>query len=267
MFGNMNLPAFQYGPSDMLKDYKSISFQVGDERVNIAVNEYRNNDHKLFPDPKKNGTQDALIVKDGLLSLDYATILQRAGGPQAFVSVFVGKGSPASIATVLTLFYDYSEKFIAHFGKGVGPRRKCADWLADKHLSWQDTLQNISNEFIGLDCNGFVGNWLAAADGSLGLKPDTPPRYFRKPHKTLRAKVDDIQLGDVVTWASGVHVAAIDDVPDAGNQNFYICQSAGGGPRRNAYTIKVSSPGKFRLSGGYPAGDVGGEVLISSPWH
>ncbi len=266
MFGSINLKAFQYSPNEMLADFKAIKFQVGGESVSIAVNKYRNNDHKNYPSAAKHGTQDALDVKNALLSLDNPAILARAGGASEYVGVFVGKGTPEGITKVLTMFHDYADKFVARYGKGGGPRRKCADWLADPHLSWQDTLQNISNEFIGLDCNGFVGNWLKRADPALRMHANTPIPFYLQKRKTPRKKVDDVLIGDVIVWTHNGHIAVIDDQPGPTSDKFIICQSAGGGPRRNEYSIRVSSPGRFLLSGGYPAGDVPGEVRIFSLW-
>jgi hypothetical protein len=267
MFGIANYATTDYFPSDMLSDFKDIEFFTGGTRCKVEVDHYRNNNAAMFPTAAKGGTEDALVVKDALLGLDYHNVLARAGGASRYVSVFVGKGSPDAIGDVLTLLYDYSDKFIARYGKSSGPARKCANWLADDKLSWEDTMQKITSEFIGLDCNGFVGNWAQKADHALKLEPNTPPRGFYDRHKTVRKAVDEIQAGDVVVWTNFCHIAAIDTESGAGSPKFMMCQSAGGGPRINEYSIAVSSPGRFRLSGGFPAGDVPGEVYIFSLWH
>jgi hypothetical protein len=267
MFGIANLATNDYYPSDMLSDFKDIEFYCDGTLVSVAVDHYRNNNAAQFPSAAKGGTEDALVIKDALMSLDHGNILARAGGASRYVSVFVGKGSPDAIGDVLTMLYDYSDKFIARFGKSSGPARKCANWLADDDLTWEETMQKITSEFIGLDCNGFVGNWAQKTDHSLKLEPGSPPRGFFDRHKTIRKSVDDITAGDVVVWANFCHIAAIDGEAGGGSPLFNMCQSAGGGPRINEYSIRVSSPGKFRLSGGYPAGDVGGEVYIFSLWQ
>jgi hypothetical protein len=267
MLGLMHLASqSMYWPRDMLRDFKNIRFQVGGQAISISVNQYRNNDRVAFNTPAKGGTQDAMVVKNALLSLDGAKILTRAGGASPYYSVFSGKASPESIATVLAMFHDYSDKFVARYGKTAGPARRCADWLADKHLSWQDKLQKISDGFIGLDCNGFVGNWLRRTDPVLKIGAETPVPSFFGRRKSQRKAIEDILAGDVVVWAHGLHVAVIDQEAPGG-AHYHICQSAGGGPRRNEYVVRVSSPGKFRLSGGFPAGDVPGEVHICSLWH
>ena len=64
-----------------------------------------------------------------------------------------------AIGDVLTLFYDYSDKFIARYGKSSGPARKCANWLADDKLSWSDTMQKITSETIGMLCTPTRAIW------------------------------------------------------------------------------------------------------------
>ena len=171
-----------YYPSDVLDLYKNMQFTVGGDSVSIAVNRYRNNDAGVHPTAADGGTQDALSIKDALMSLDSGNIWSRAGGTVSYVDVFTGKGSPEAIAAVMKCFYDYSDRFIKAFGKDPKgtPRRKCADWMADPDTSWQDALQAISNEFIGLDCNGFVGNWLKKIDHAL-LLGTGPARGLQPP--------------------------------------------------------------------------------------
>ncbi len=257
-----------YYPSDMLDLYKNMKFSAGGESVSIAVNQYRNNDAGAHPSAAKGGTQDALSIKDALMSLDSTNIWSRAGGAVSYVDVFTGKGSPKAIAAVMQCFCDYSDRFIAKFGKDREgtPRRKCADWLADPNSSWQDTLQAISNEFIGLDCNGFVGNWLKMIDHSLLLGPQQGPRDVYNRRRVTRKAVIEVQYCDVVVWADFSHIAAINMASAVGEPHFDMCQSAGGGPRMNDYLIQASSSSTFRLSGWIPAKDVAGPVYIISPW-
>ncbi|MCI0654151.1 MAG: hypothetical protein L0Y38_05310 [Methylococcaceae bacterium] len=258
-----------YYPSDMLDLYKNMKFAVGGELVSIAVNRYRNNDAGSHPSAAEGGTQDALSIKDALMSLDSANIRSRAGGTVSYVDVFTGKGSPEAIAAVMKCFYDYSDRFIKAFGKDkIGtPRRKCADWLADPNTSWQDALQAISNEFIGLDCNGFVGNWLKKIDHALLLGPQQSPRDVYNRRRVVRKSAIEVQYCDIVVWVDFSHIAAINMASAAGEPHFDICQSAGGGPRMNDYIIRAApSGGTFTLSGGIPASDVAGPVYIISPW-
>jgi hypothetical protein len=265
-------PGFSYSPSpgDMLDAYKNVQVDLGATQVSISVNQYRNNDARAHPSAAGGGTQDALAVKDALLSLATGEILGRAGGAQAYVDVFTGKGSPSAIAQVMRLFVDYSDRFISKFGRSSGAPRKCADWLARRNqTTWQDILQTISNAFIGLDCNGFVGNWLNLADYSLKLGPQNGPRTVYNQRKVKRTTIDEIEAWDIVVWADFGHIAAINGAAPGGVPKFNLCQSAGGGPRMNEYSILVPPPGTtgtFKLSGGLAAGDVPGSVFVVSLW-
>ena len=253
-----------YWPSDMLSDYKNIRLTVEGVSVSVAVNCYRNNGHAL----EKGGTQEAIVVKDALLRAGGAkTVLARCGGPQQYFAVFSGKGAPAAIAQVMLCFHEFAGKFIDQNKNGTGPGKKCAAWLADDNLSWQDTFQNISNAFLGLDCNGFVGNWMQQTEPTFKLGPQNGPKEFYSHRKHVRTTVDSIEYWDVVIWANFSHIAVIENTAGAGLPRFDMCQSAGGGPRLNEYAFAVSSPGKFRMTGGIPKSDVAGEVFVISHWE
>ena len=255
-------------PSGVLDRFKDMSVQAGGENVSVAVNKYRNNDGGSHPTPGDGGTQDAIKIKDALMGLAMGDVLARAGGAQSYVDVFTGKGSPEGIAAVMVLFHDYSDKFIERYKKSGGATRVCADILANPDMTWQATLQAISDEFIGLDCNGFVGNWLKSCEPNFRLGPQNGPRQVYDKRKTQRNSVDEIEYWDVVVWANFSHIAAVDGVSGGGLPKVNVCQSAGGGPRMNEYTILQAAPGMFQLSGGGvdPAWEVGGGVYIVSLW-
>lgn len=254
-----------YYPEDMLKAFKAIAVNAAGTPVTISVNKYRNNDAANYKSPDKGGTQDALKVKDALMSLGMKDVLARAGGPNAYVGVFVGKGSPEAIGAVMETLVDYSERYIERYKKSSGVLKKVADWLADENLSWQATLQNVCDEVVGLDCNGFVGNWVRHRDNTSKIGPNTRPRdVFDMRKKTKRRKIDDIQPKDVIVWANYSHIAAVDWRPTSEAPKFNICQSAGGGPRLNEYLLRLSSDGAFTLQRPDPKGDVGGAVHIIS---
>ena len=80
-------------------------------------------------------------------------------------------------------------------------------------------------------------------------------------------KVEQIEEKDIIVWANMSHVAAIDSFVDRDLHKVRICQSAGGGPRINEYTIVPLGNGTYRLQGGIPKWDVPGPVLISSLWE
>lgn len=258
-----------YGPKSMLHYFKHIPATIDGTAMTFSVNHYRNNNANQHPTAEKAGTQDALKIKDALLGLVGKTGLQKAGGASAFVGVFTGKGSPDAIAVVLTMFYDHRDKFIARYGKMPAgtPQRKTADWLADPNLSWHDTLQAICDEFIGLDCNGFVGNWLALCDPSLKIGPNTRPIDVKAKAKAVRRHLDEIEAWDVMVWHAGIHIAAIDEPSSSSDSKFWICQSAGEGPIRHEYVLVEHKGSVFTKTGGpVPKAEVGGTFEVISLW-
>jgi len=250
------------GPDEMLDAYNDIRVSAGGEQVVLQVNAYRNLSRGAA---SNGGCDDALLVKDALRQVA-PDVWTRAGGSVSYMDVFTGKGSPEAIAGVMQAFYDYSDRFIKTFPKGNNPVGRCSTWLGDDDLSWQDSLQNICHEFIGLDCNGFVGNWLKRCDPSLKLTQNSVPRDVYNARRLTRQTVSEIGYWDIVVWADFSHIAAILDEGGGGSPRFYVCQSAGGGPRCNLYEIAAVSPGVFQLRGGIPQKDVGGNVYVVSPW-
>ena len=257
-------------PSDMLGYYKKMRVMAGGSLVTISVNKYRNNDSGTHPSPQEAGTQDALKVKEALFGLNAADVVARAGGSSNYYNVFTGKGSPKAIGAVLSTFADYADKFVAKFGKksyeDSYPEKLTADLLGDSNLSWQDTLQAICDEFIGLDCNGFVGNWLLRADSSLALTEQSSPGIVKGKGRKKRMHLDEIEEWDVVIWHNNVHVAAIEQRGSAATK-FLMCQSAGDGPTMQEYMLRETAPGVFAKSGGAnPKSEVGGNVEVYSLW-
>lgn len=252
-----------YMPSDMLADFKDISVVADGNQVSVSINRYKNAGHS-----DSAGCADALVIKDNLVQLGSAAILSRCGGGQAYVDVFTGKGSPEGIAAVLTTLADYSGQFIRRYKGAGGPTKKIVDWLSDDSLAWDETLQNVCDTFLGLDCNGFAGNWLKKCDYTLRIGPNTRIQDILAARKVARTSIDEIEYADVIVWTNLSHVAAIDDVPVEGVAKVNICQSAGGGPRINEFVVNQSSPGIFTLVGSsdWASRNVPGQVQIFSPW-
>ncbi len=258
-------------PSDMLKRYKNLKVMAGGSAVTVSVNRYRNNDAKSHPSPDGGGTQNALKVKNALLGLNYTDVVARAGGALDYVNVFTGKGSPEAIKAVLETFANYADKFVAKYGNRTYEAdyavKLTADLLGDPALSWQDTLQAITDEFIGLDCNGFAGNWLKKADVGLKLTEQSDPGTVRRAAKTKRMHLDEIDEWDVVIWQNNSHIAVIERPTWPRSSKFWMCQSAGDGPTMQEYVFTESAPGLFTKTGGAnPRSEVGGNVEVFSVW-
>ncbi|MCW5966120.1 MAG: hypothetical protein KIT83_18930, partial [Bryobacterales bacterium] len=108
---------------------------------------------------------------------------------------------------------------------------------------------------IGLDCNGFVGNFtkqrgMMAADGHFG--PNTEPNVFAA-RGLKRDKIEDIQIRDVFLWpGSSQHIAIVDWVWGLDNW-FYVTESAsslGGLDSRWYQFTGKSSYGNTMVKGG-----------------
>src|SRR5262245_57654194 len=119
MFG-LGYTADVYYPEELLDEYHSLSVPGG----TVRVNKYRCS-RKDY-----GGTADAEEIKDGFIGASKSKIIQEAGGARSYVGVFVGKGSPETIARVLTLVHGYKDAFVSKYSKAGGNRGSCAALLA-----------------------------------------------------------------------------------------------------------------------------------------
>jgi hypothetical protein len=100
---------------------------------------------------------------------------------------FTGKGTPEVIADVLRL----AEAF-GLVGNTVA------------------AMQTYCDDYIGLDCNGYVGNYLKR-EGSLLVGPSTSanaPSFM--PEIRRLSRLEDVKYRSVLCWKSAGHVAIID---------------------------------------------------------
>lgn len=110
-----------------------------------------------------------------------------------------GKGSPDEIRTVLQL--------VAHYGLGD---------YSNYEVDAGTKLNSYCEKYIGLDCNGFAGNF-ARLTGS-ALEPNSPVSAFSDSTGVHRhSKVDKIQPGDAIVeepeGAWWPHVALVQSAP------------------------------------------------------
>jgi hypothetical protein len=257
-------------PSDVLGRYQKIRVTASEgATATIAIRRYRNNDAASHPTPAKSGTQDAIKIKDALMGVAPGAIA-KAGGAQNYVNVFTGKGSPAAVAGVLQAMVDYADPFIKKHLKSSYPYSFVAEQMDDPSLSWEEALQNIADEFLGLDCNGFVGNWILLCDKTLKLTEQSNPPVVKNAAKKRRMTFSEIEEWDVVIWDNMSHIAVIQQPSfDPASGKATMIQSAGEGPISHEYIFAESSPGSglFNKAGGGPAGkEVPGPVRVYSLW-
>lgn len=96
----------------------------------------------------------------------------------------------------------------------VGP--KSGDAAAD--------LNAVYARYLGLDCNGFAGNWSYENNGAVG--PSTPVSDWAAASrvKFQRKSLPAVCKGDVIQYKNANHVAVIADV-DAGTGRIYVVES------------------------------------------
>ena len=248
-------------PEGMLFMYKNIECSVGGGVATVSVNKYRNAKHGAAD---KGGCNHALELRMGLLGVAPNTI-RIAGGRY---DVFTGKGSPWGIAHVLEDFYTYSDAFIAKYrgDKPGTPTGKCARILEDDTTTWEQTLQAICDEYFGLDCNGFAGNWLRIVQPDFKLTPDDQSNDIlrKRPNATFRTRLEDVEYWDVMCYVGNEHVATINQRGSTASR-FFVCQSAGGGPRMNELGIIQVSQKVFKLAAPTPQ-DIGNNFYIVNLW-
>jgi hypothetical protein len=193
-----------------------------------------------------------------------------AGGAQNYVNVFTGKGSPAAFAGVFQAMVDYSDSFIKKYLKSSYPYSFVAEQMDDSSLSWEEALQNIADEFLGLDCNGFVGNWILLCDRTLRLTEQSNPPVVKNAAKKRRMKFEEIEEWDVVIWDNMSHIAVIQQRNlDPATGKVTMIQSAGEGPISHEYIFTQGAVGSGlfnKTGGGPPQKEVGGAVRVYSLW-
>jgi hypothetical protein len=170
-----------------------------------------------------------------------------------------GKGSPEDIATTLGLVAWY----------GLGPY---IDYTKDT----QQKLQDYVDKYIGLDCNGFAGNYARRCKSS--LTGNSHISLFSPP-KLRRRSVDEIRPGDAIVWCpkkvirqvvvkdkngnshteekeidNWPHVAIVDD---AGGDRLYVVESS----------ADVGADGLTESSYALTAPATGSDVFHVTPWR
>lgn len=121
--------------------------------------------------------------------LSNAEVLRKL--PTLMVHVHTGKGSPEEIATALHLisrYKLYDPKFASDPAAGV---------------------RDYCDKYLGLDCNGFVGNY-ARAIGKNKV-PNTLIQQYA-PVEARRKRIEDVQANDVLVWTDFSHIAVIHSV-------------------------------------------------------
>jgi hypothetical protein len=205
MFG-MPYVASVYYPSNLYDLYRDIHLDC-DGPVTVAVQRYRNRNHT-----DASGTKNAVQVMWALDKISQGQARRAVGTNQAWVDVFTGKGAPVNIATALEQLYRFRKTFIdAHRNpKAVDPDAyACAQMLREYEGRPAAMMKEACWRYVGLDCNGFVGNFVAAVKPKAG-NPQIKPKQYYDARAATRATADQVDTMDLLVWANFSHIAIVD---------------------------------------------------------
>jgi hypothetical protein len=151
-----------------------------------------------------------------------------------FVDVFTGKGMPDAIAKCLRLAARH--RVYCHAGPGAG---------AGAGLDAAAGIRQVADSYVGLDCNGFVGNWARMAGVRHATAQRAPLDWLS--HTRVRRRLEDVSPFDVLVWANGCHIAVLEncDAPTASARRRHaeVAESSTGGIQLHPYVIRtVSTP-------------------------
>ncbi|WP_299478187.1 hypothetical protein [uncultured Roseibium sp.] len=154
--------------------------------------------------------------------------------------------------------------------KDVEEKGKIKRLYFDKMSDRAALQQMVQDRFFGMDCIGFVANfliWVGEWDKYHGVSPRKYPQHVAK------INIDDItevKPLDFMVW--GGHVAIVDWVweqMEGKRARIDMCQSSSGGPQCNEYVILRQTNGKginggreFMIDGGTPSPPVRGQFTI-----
>ncbi len=216
-----------FPPYSMIDRYANLTVETDDGTFSATIDEYRCVKKFTFG---ARGCDDALDVKDGFLGLGAA---RDFGGAVNLVDCFTGKASPETFEQGLAAVYKHRRAFIAKYdnSRSSEPRRRGVGILKSVDAGM---LARFAREFMGLDCNGFVGNYLKRFSPLGGLGPQHDPGQWYKTIKTLgpvrfRKQVSEFQIGDALVSTVKAHIGVIDeptmpgmvDIAQSGGRLFY----------------------------------------------
>jgi hypothetical protein len=146
-----------------------------------------------------------------------------SGAPKVTVNliqdVYTGIGTPKEIIRAL--------QFVAYLYDQRGRFEKAEGLMARYFLGgdpWGDKRMDLwrhCKSYIGLNCNGFVGNY-ARRIGVAGRSPSIGALDYAPANKR-RTSLGAIRANDVLVWTNGNHIAIIDRLNPGGS--FTVAES------------------------------------------
>ncbi|MBI1895198.1 MAG: hypothetical protein HYZ57_13210 [Acidobacteria bacterium] len=192
--------------------------------------------YSFFPKRAKesdSGISDASPVR---LDCSWAPLV---GFPlPAFQTGFGGKGTPGLLRQMIQLISYWRAYLVYIQGKTVA------------------SVPEIVSRYLGVDCNGFVGNYLARKFPGLGVDPNNPEETYRNKARyggVIRTSPKELQADDIIIFEG--HIAIIDSVSSRASDHA-MCRVSesrsarvkNGGPQTNELRIELTA-GKFSVPG------------------
>ena len=118
-----------------------------------------------------------------------------------FMTSFCGKASPEMLGDMIQLIAYWRYWRINKDNKSVVP------------------VPFIVSDYLGVDCNGFIGNYLQTKYAGNSLGPSsTEYTYHSKGKKTRRKRFQDIRMDDVIVFEGYHHVSLVQELVDLGRR-------------------------------------------------
>jgi hypothetical protein len=208
-------------PADYAENYLHFAPELYDGVVEVPIDKYLNagitGKNDKTPHPNDYRANRAIGEKDQLLGAIKQDLKIHGHIPPLF--------------QVEGYLFKLLDVVMPFFGKGSPSNLRDVFWLASKYKRvTAATARDYSTKYLGLDCNGFVGNFW-------GINPSTPIESY---DKNRRRQFDDVDVGDALifyhkgTTHNPYHIATINQVEFINTTNektpslsFWITQSAG----------------------------------------
>jgi hypothetical protein len=229
-------------PSSTIDAYGRVLVQLDAPLISVTVSVQR---YACQTPGYGTGQVDRMTYKDRLLGAigGVRGIAREGMTVSGFVGVFSGKGTMDDIARCLRVAARHR---IFHHTRPALPQ--------SAQIAYQSALQGVVDAYIGMDCNGFVGNW-AIYNSVPGASASFLPLDWLS-GRAQRMSLSEIQPYDIAVWASGVHIGMIESVtalaPGARSRDVGFAESSSGGMRmRTGTQIKLASTPTNAARGGW----------------
>jgi len=212
---------------------------------------------------------------------EYGENLNRSVGGRAIDLALKGQGNDKAFIEIWNFMLkhkDLLDKYKVEVcgrankdgSKDVEQKGKIKQIYFDKMSDRAALQEMVQDRFFGMDCIGFVANfliWVGEWDKYYGV---SPRKYPQRVCKINIDEISEVKPLDFMVWNG--HVAIVDWVweqIDDKRARIDFCQSSSGGPQCNEWVTLRQTNGKginggreFTIDGGTPAPPVRGHFTI-----